>query len=41
MFVKHEGPECIYDFENILFLHGMEFKPLVGEIHGLKMKSTS
>lgn len=43
MFVKHEGQESIYDFENIgeniLFLHAMEFKPLVEKTLGLKIAS--
>ncbi len=44
MFVKHEDRESVYDFENIgeniLFLHAMEFKPLIEKTNGLKMKST-
>lgn len=40
MFIKHDGSEAVYDFENIgdtlLFLHAMEFKPLVEETRGLK-----
>ena len=43
MSMKHEGHESIYDFENIgeniLFLHAMEYKPLVEKIEGLKMES--
>ncbi|MGB6151358.1 MAG: hypothetical protein WBG48_05150 [Pricia sp.] len=41
MSMKHEGHESIYDLENIgeniLFLHAMEYKPLVEKIGGLKM----
>lgn len=43
MCIKHEGNASIYDFENIgeniLFLHAMEFKPLVEKVEGLKMES--
>ncbi len=43
MFMKHEGQPVIYDFENIgeniLFLHAMEFKPLVEKTGGLKIES--
>ena len=43
MFIKHEGQAAIYDFENIgeniLFLHVMEFKPLIVKIDGLKIES--
>lgn len=43
MFIEHEGQEAIYDFENIgeniLFLHAMEFKPLIEKIDGLKIRS--
>lgn len=42
MFMEHEGRESVYDFENIgeniLFLHAMEFKPLVEAIDGIKTK---
>lgn len=45
MFIKHNGEESIYDFENIgeniLFLHAMEFKPLIEKTDGLKMRSAS
>ncbi|HEA20750.1 MAG TPA: hypothetical protein ENH87_07505 [Pricia antarctica] len=43
MFMKHDGQESIYDFENIgeniLFLHAMEFKPLLEKTYGLQKGS--
>jgi len=45
MFMKHEDRESVCDFENIgeniLFLHAMEFKPLIEKTNGLKMRSTT
>ena len=42
-FMKHEGDEAIYDFENIgenlLFLHAIEFKPLVAHAEDNKIRS--
>jgi len=42
IFIEHNGNESIYDFENIgkniLFLHAMEFKPLVDHSKGLNMR---
>ena len=43
MYLDHEGRQTIYDLKNIgedtLFLHALEFKPLVEEMDGLKIKS--
>ena len=43
LFMKHEGDEAIYDFENIgdnlLFLHAMEFKPLIKHVDDGTLRS--